>query len=181
MKPCCDDCRKGKKCKSEQKKWVDIYKKSADSVKVPFRGLGESKPKPKGCKSKELHARTLTGKKFNFAGPGTCFTQRNKRGDKPITYADQCAKLHDHWYNKKDASRVQIKRADDDFVKCVKASPNYRLGDSVNKKIMTSVFAGKRKLEGFGLNPLRGTDSKKKVWKGKREDRVHANVKWEGK
>ena len=88
----------------------------------------------------------MTGKKFNFAGPGTCFSQRNKRGDKPITYADQCAKLHDHWYNKKDASRVQIKRADDDFVRCVKASPNYRLGDSVNKKLMTGVFAVMRTL-----------------------------------
>ena len=67
--------------------------------------------------------------------------------------------MHDYWYDKKDATREQIKRADDDFVRCVKASPNYRVGDNVNKKLMTSVFEGKRKLEGMGLNPLRGTSS----------------------
>ena len=140
MKPCCDNCKKGKKCRSEQKKWVEVYKKGADADKIPFRGVGDSKAKPKGCKNRELHARTLTGKKFNFAGPNTCFRQRIARGDKPITYSDACAKLHDYWYDKKDATREQIKRADDDFVRCVKASPNYRVGDNVNKKLMTSVF-----------------------------------------
>ena len=107
-----------------------------------------------------MHAMTLTGKTFNFAGPGTCFKQRKVRGDKPINYSDQCAKLHDYWYDKKDATWDQIKRADEDFVRCGKASPNYRVGDSVNKKLMTSVFAGKRQLEQkLGLNPLRGTSS----------------------
>jgi len=163
-KKCCKGCKNGGKCKADPKKvnaWVKVYNQGADAHKIPFRGLGEAKPTPKGAKRKELHARTLTGKMFNYAGPGTAYHLRMKRGDKGITYSDHCAKLHDTWYSRKDATREQIKRADDDFRRCVKAAPNKRFGDSLNKFIMTNVFKGKRMLEKGGLNPLRGTDSKK--------------------
>ena len=135
-KGCCENCKGGKKCKADKDKeaaWVKVYRQGADASKVPFTGLGQPKAKPKGCKTKELHARTLSGKKFNFAGPGTCYAGRKARGDKGITYSDACAKLHDHWYDKKQATREQIKRADDDFRRCVKAAPHKRMGDSVNK------------------------------------------------
>ena len=138
-----------------------MYKKGLGASRVPIRGLGQPKATPMGCKTREKHARTLTGKKFNYAGAGTCFHKRRARGDKGITYAEHCAKLHDMWYSRKDATREQIKGADDDFRRCVKAAPNKRFGDSLNKFIMTNVFKGKRALEKGGLNPLRGTDSKK--------------------
>ena len=160
---CCKNCKDGKRCasKDKEKAWLEVYKKGLGASRVPFRGLGQPKPTPKGCKTREMHARTLTGKKFNYAGPGTCFSQRRARGDKPITYSDGCAVLHDYQYNRKDATRDEIKRADDDFRRCVKAAPNKRFGDSINKFVMTNVFKGKRLLEKTaGLNPLRGTDSK---------------------
>ena len=171
-KKCCDKkkCKGGEKpCpkkigvdKKREGEWLKVYKQGMGSRNVPFKGLGESKPKPKGATRTEYHARTLTGKKFNYAGAGTAFDKRQARGDKGITYSDHCAMLHDYWYNKKDTTRNQIKRADDDFRRCVKASPNYRLGDSLNKRVMTAVFKGKRALEKVGLNPLKGTDSKLK-------------------
>ena len=169
-KKCCKSCKNGKKCeskapkasKAKQSAWLQVYRQGMGADKIPFRGLGAPRAKPKGCKSTEYHARTLTGKKHNFAGAGTCFDQRRARGDKGISYADHCAKLHDYWYSQKDATRDQIKRADDDFRRCVKAAPNVRVGDGINRRIMTTVFKGKRALEKVGLNPLRGTDSKKK-------------------
>ena len=162
-KKCCKGCKSGGKCADPKKvkAWVKVYNQGADAHKIPFRGLGEPRAKPSGCKGIEYHARTLTGKKFNYAGGGTCFNKRRARGDKGISYADHCAKLHDMWYSRKDATREQIKGADDDFRRCVKAAPNKRFGDSLNKFIMTNVFKGKRVLEKGGLNPLRGTDSKK--------------------
>ena len=209
-KKCCEDCKEGKKCRKEEA-WLKTYRGGAGASKVPFTGIGASKPKPKGCKTKEMHARTATGKKFNYAGPGTCFSQRRARGDKGISYTDWCGKLHDSWYDKKGATREQIKRADDDFRRCVKAAP----GERINKRLMSAVFAGKRMLEKkAGLNPLRGTSSeveKKSMPKVKeemrrkgngkrrakaavgkvlkevfrtavpRKDRVFANMKWEGK
>ena len=154
-KACCASCKGGKKCQKEEA-WLKTYRGGAGASKVPFTGLGASKPKPKGCKTKELHARTITGKKFNYAGPGTCFAQRRARGDKGISYTDWCGKLHDMWYDKKNASRDQIKRADDDFRRCVKVAP----GERINKRVMNAVFVGKRMLEkGAGLNPLRGTSA----------------------
>ena len=207
-KKCCEKCKDGKKCRKEQA-WVRVYESGAGANKVPFTGLGKSRAKPKGCKSVEMHARTTKGK-MNFAGPGTCFAQRRARGDKGITHTDWCGKLHDMWYDKKNATRTQIKRADDDFRRCVKAAP----GESINKRIMGAVFAGKRMLEKTaGLNPLRGTssevekksqskvkeDMRRRNGKGKakkaagkmlkevfrtaipRKDRRYPNEKWEGR
>ena len=201
---CCKNCKDGKRCASKEKEkaWLQVYKKGLGASRVPFRGLGQPKATPKGCKTREMHARTLTGKKFNYAGPGTCFSQRRARGDKPISYGDACAVLHDYQYNRKDATRDEIKRADDDFRRCVKAAPNKRFGDSMNKFVMTNVFKGKRLLEKkAGLNPLRGTDSKEKKSKRTsltdtmkkavrklvrkpavpRPDRLYPNQKWEAK
>ena len=163
-KKCCKGCKNGGKCKADPKKvnaWIKVYNQGADAHKIPFRGLGEPRAKPSGCKGIEYHARTLTGKKFNYAGAGTCFHKRRAPGDKGITCADHCAKLHDMWYSRKDATREQIKGADDDFRRCVKAAPRVRAGDSFNNRLMSAVFKGKRALEGVGLNPLRGTDAKK--------------------
>ena len=164
-KKCCKGCKSGGKCKADPKKvntWGKGYNQGADAHKIPFRGLGEPRAKPSGCKGIEYHARTLTGKKFNYAGGGTCFNKRRARGDKGISYADHCAKLHDMWYSRNDATREQIKGADDDFRRCVKAAPNKRFGDSLNKFIMTNVFKAKRVFEKTaGLNPLRGTEAKK--------------------
>ena len=105
----------------------------------------------------------------------TCFSQRRARGDKGITHTDWCGKLHDSWYDKKGATREQIKRADDDFRRCVKAAP----GERINKRLMSAVFAGKRMLEKkAGLNPLRGTSSeveKKSMPKVKEEMRRKGN------
>ena len=88
--------------KKEQKikKWTDFYNQIPPTFPdLQFDGLGEPVKKPQNCKSTELHARTLTGKKFNFAGPGTCYEAPNNeyvgrraRGDKPITYTDACEK-----------------------------------------------------------------------------------------
>ena len=104
-KKCCNKkkCKDGAKpCKKmgvdskTEAEWLKVYKQGMGASKVPFKGIGNPRPTPKGASRKELHARTLTGKKFNYAGPGTAFTQRNARGDKGINYMDHCAKLHDY-------------------------------------------------------------------------------------
>ena len=129
---------------------------------------GKSRAAPKNCGkkkcTKELHMRALTGKqkgkKMNFCGPGTNFDIRIARGDKPINWNDKCCKAHDAVYNKKDTTRKQIQKSDDDMLKCMKANPKKSLGSRVEDKIMAKVFKGKRKLETVGiLDPAKLTDT----------------------
>lgn len=151
------------------KKWTDFYNQLPPrNPDLQFEGLGEPVKKPQNCKKTELHARTLTGKKFNYAGPGTCFAGRLARKDKGITYTDYCGKKHDWWYGNPKATPRQIIKADDDFRKCVSSAPSYRMGDSINKFVMNAVFKGKRELERRGiLDPTKLTDSEYRKLYGK--------------
>jgi len=151
------------------KKWVDFYNQlSPRNPDLKFEGIGEPMKKPQNCKKTELHARTLTGKKFNWAGPNTCATGRFARKDKGITYTDWCAKKHDWWYGNKSATPADIIKADEDFKECVKLAPSYRMGDSINKFVMNAVFKGKRQLEEKGiLDPTKLTDSEYRKLYGK--------------
>jgi len=126
---------------------------------------GKSMKTPEGCKTKERHMIALTGKakgkKMSYCGPGTCYDARKKRGDKPVNYNDACCMAHDAVYNRKDTTRKQIQKSDDDLRKCLAKNPNKSIGSRVEAKIMKTVFQGKRKLENLGvLDPAKLTDTK---------------------
>ena len=95
-----------------------------------------ARPTPKGCKTKERHARTLTGTKFNWCGPGTCFDQRVARGDKGINRLDDCCKKHDAVYNRKDATRSEIQESDKQLMRCAKALKGKSLSEKAVSKVM---------------------------------------------
>ena len=148
----------GREVTAKKAKKIRDWKTKYDTAKD---GLGPAVKKPKDCKTTELHARTISGKKFNYAGPGTCFSLRQKRGDKPLNYLDACAEKHDAVYNKKDATRAEIQASDDKIVRCIRDAPKFNIGDVANAKIIKAVFAGKRKLEDWKLlDPAKLTDSK---------------------
>ena len=146
---------------------------------------GNSRPTPKGCKTKERHMIAMTGrakgKKMSFCGPGTCLTERLNRGDKPVNYNDWCCLQHDKVYNRKDATRAEIQKSDDDLKKCLAKNPNKSIGSKVEANIMKAVFKGKRKLENVGiLDPAKLTDTQlyKKEKKGTwLKDKVKGYVK----
>ena len=126
---------------------------------------GKSMKTPEGAKQKERHMIAMTGKakgkKMNYCGPFTFYVARKKRGDKPVNWNDKCCMAHDAVYNRKDATRKEIQKSDDDMRKCMKRNPNKSIGSKVEDKIMATVFKGKRKLENIGvLDPAKLTDTK---------------------
>jgi len=161
--------KKGERKEAKVKKWTDFYNQLPPrNPDLKFEGIGNPVKKPQNCKTTELHARTLLGKKFNWAGPGTCASGRFARNDKGITYSDWCGKKHDWWYGYKQATPTDIIKADDDFKQCVNLAPSYRMGDSLNKFFMKTIFAGKRALEKRGiLDPIKLTDSEYRKLYGK--------------
>ena len=96
-----------------------------------------------------------TIKMASFSGPSTNLLQRLKDGDKPISYTDEVAKLHDIMYQRAalSGSREEMRRlkgeADKVMLNYLREGKNKKLDNKVNIGIAKLGISGKEKIQKY--------------------------------
>jgi len=91
----------------------------------------------------------------SFSGPGTNLIKRLKDGDKPISYTDEVAKLHDIMYQRAalSGSREEMRRlkgeADKVMLNYLREGKNKKLDNKVNIGIAKLGISGKEKIQKY--------------------------------
>jgi len=94
-------------------------------------------------------------KMASFSGPGTNLLQRLKNGDKPVSYTDEVAKLHDIMYQRAalSGSREEMRRlksqADKVMLNYLREGKNKKLDNKVNIGIAKLGISGKEKIQKY--------------------------------
>lgn len=134
-----------------------------------------NKHRKKECppESKSLYRGEFHYKCHNFTGPGTNYTARVKRGDKPLNEIDKCSMVHDKAYvdidthgrtltKRERAKRVHV--ADAEVLKCYerhKHADGFKFAHSaIRAKHKTELYLSKKKgypVALYGSNPVRST------------------------
>ena len=94
-------------------------------------------------------------KMATFSGPGTNLLQRLKDGDKPVSYTDEIAKLHDIMYQRAAmaGTREEMRRlkgqADKTMLNYLKQAKDKKLDNKVNIGIAKIGISGKEKIQKY--------------------------------
>jgi len=87
----------------------------------------------------------------NYAGPFTHFKERQRRGDKPVSFIDKVAEKHDSVYDVSRGNTQAIRKADNEMIKAL-SSPN--LQHPREAMLARNAILGKKLLENVGIRPL---------------------------
>ena len=99
----------------------------------------------------ELHLTTDSGVPYSYAGPGTHFKTRQKRGDKGINPLDMAAKIHDFYYDNPFSTKQEIKVADMELQQEAAAVAEKYPELKTDAKIVEGLFKMKRLAVNAGL------------------------------
>tara|TARA_R110000751_G_scaffold62881_3_gene130206 strand:+ start:1388 stop:3325 length:1938 start_codon:yes stop_codon:yes gene_type:complete len=111
------------------------------------RPTGDGGPLFKG----EMHLTTDNGVPYSYAGPGTHFKTRQKRGDKGINNLDMAAKIHDFHYADPFATKSEIRVADLELQQAASAVAEKYPELRTDAKIVNGLFDLKKLAVNAGL------------------------------